>query len=292
MEIIFLNKFQASKILAKEDDFIKALSPFDRSARLKTEYKVSTAAFLDYISKQTLNFGAFESSEIESILKNLKSKFSQYNINLPKFFFFIKTSGLEEGNAAYCRGNAIILPQTIINAPYQLKNIIIHEIFHIFSKNNPKKQRELYNSIGFFSCPELKFPDELINLKITNPDAPFNNSFMEVSFNDENFKIIPILYSKMPYNKKKGGEFFDYLQFRLLKIEVSNGSSVPIYDKDKLSLFTTENFPEFFLKIGMNTEYIIHPEEILADNFVLLINDSKNIKSLKILKLISEILIS
>jgi hypothetical protein len=28
-------------------------------------------------------------------------------------------------------------------------------------------------------------------------------------------------------------------------------------------------------RIGRNTEYIIHPEEILADNFVLLVNGAK-----------------
>jgi len=36
--------------------------------------------------------------------------------------------------------------------------------------------------------------------------------------------------------------------------------------------------------VGRNTGYIIHPDEILADNFVLLVNQSKNVRSPEILE--------
>lgn len=42
--------------------------------------------------------------------------------------------------------------------------------------------------------------------------------------------------------------------------------------------------------IGENTDYIIHAEEVLADNFVLLVTNSKNIKTKKVVSNMKNIL--
>jgi len=287
MDIVFLNKLEARKILTTRDIFILSLSPFDRASRLKTESSVSQNVFLDFISKQTLDWGSFESTGVESILESIISKLDQYSLKFPKKVSIVKTTGREEGNAAYCRGNAIVLPQSLINTPYQLKNLITHELFHIYSKNNPKKRTELYNIIGFFECPELEFPEELSTLKITNPDAPRINCYLE----DNNLNVMPILYSNEPYNMKKRGEFFDYLEFRLLAVNIKQGDCCePLYKNGKLQLFRVEEIRSFIQKIGMNTDYIIHPEEILAENFVLLLNNSRYIRNPEILEKIGDII--
>ncbi|TFG28936.1 MAG: hypothetical protein EU532_04185 [Promethearchaeota archaeon] len=286
MNIKFLDYREAIRILTNRDEFIKSMSPFDRAARVKTEGIISEAEFLNYISKQVLNWGSFECSNIDSILEDILVKFENYELRFPKQVSLIKTTGKEEGNAAYCRKNAIVLPQTFINTPYQLKNLITHELFHIYSKNNPEKRKELYESIGFFTCPELRFPEELSEFKITNPDAPLNNHF----FKDNKDGLIPILFSKEPYNFKKGGEFFAYLQFRLIRVEIKEESCEPIYYNEKLQLYKAEDIPSYVRKIGMNTDYIIHPEEILAENFVLLINNSRYIRSPEILEKIENIM--
>jgi hypothetical protein len=188
IDIVFLNKLEARKVLVRKDIFILSLSPFDRASRLKTESSVSQSEFLDFISKQTLDWGSFECKEVESILDSVISKLAQYSLKFPKKISIIKTTGREEGNAAYCRGDSIILPQSMINTPYALKNLLTHEIFHIYSNNNSKKRSKLYRIIGFFNCPELEFPEELKDLKITNPDAPLINCYLKAN----NLKIVPI----------------------------------------------------------------------------------------------------
>ena len=42
--------------------------------------------------------------------------------------------------------------------------------------------------------------------------------------------------------------------------------------------------PGYFDQIGRNTQYIIHPEEILADNFVLMIDEKTSVPSPEILQ--------
>ena len=71
MDIVFLNKLEARKILTTKDIFILSLSPFDRASRLKTESSVSQNAFLDFISKQTLDWGSFDCTGVESILESI-----------------------------------------------------------------------------------------------------------------------------------------------------------------------------------------------------------------------------
>ena len=280
MDFKFLNIVEAKRIITKRDEFIQSLSPFDKAARLKTENSISEGEFLNFISRQTLDWGSFECSNVDSILESILLKIEQYPLEFPKKISLIKTTGKEEGYAAYCRENAIIIPQTLVNMPYQLKNLLTHELFHIYSKNNLEKRKELYQIVGFFECPELKFPEELSELKITNPDAPLNNIY----FKNDKANVMPILFSNEPYSLKKGGELFAYLQFRLIRVELKQDCSEPIYKNKKLQLYCVEDFPSYIQKIGMNTDYVIHPEEILAENFVLLINNSRYVRSPEILE--------
>ena len=46
----------------------------------------------------------------------------------------------------------------------------------------------------------------------------------------------------------------------------------------------------FYDKIGLNTKYIIHPEEILADNFVILVQGKTDIPSPEIIESMRNIL--
>jgi hypothetical protein len=46
----------------------------------------------------------------------------------------------------------------------------------------------------------------------------------------------------------------------------------------------------FYEQVGRNTQYIIHPEEILADNFAMLVMGDQNVPSPEILKKLQDVL--
>jgi len=50
------------------------------------------------------------------------------------------------------------------------------------------------------------------------------------------------------------------------------------------TLIAYANVEGFYEKIGRNTQYIIHPEEILADNFVFLVHNNENVATPELLK--------
>jgi hypothetical protein len=47
----------------------------------------------------------------------------------------------------------------------------------------------------------------------------------------------------------------------------------------------------FFEQVGRNTQYIIHPEEIVADNFTVLILGEQNVPSPEVLEKIRKVLV-
>jgi hypothetical protein len=174
----------------------------------------------------------------------------------------VTTSGAEEGGAAYTRGDAIILPDKVLAEERgKLDQIVAHELFHVISRRDPARRDRLYRVIGFERCPDYVFPPELAARRITNPDAPHNDHRIRIRDGETEVWAIPVLYAEPGrYDPARGGEFFDYLQFRLAVVDAASRGT---------RLVEVGRIDRFFDQVGRNTKYIIHPEEILADNFAL-----------------------
>jgi hypothetical protein len=193
----------------------------------------------------------------------------------------LKTTGLEEGMAAYCRGSSIVLPAKLVQGdPTELESTIFHELFHIYRRHYGENRRLLYKIIGFDVCPEIVLPAELRSRKITNPDAPLLDSFIRVRVGGRHVPAAPVLIARTErYDTKQDGEFFASMDFRLLVLEEIHGRLQPSMLQGKPHLLDPAEVPDYLDQVGRNTEYIIHPEEILADNFVLLVNGKSPVPS-------------
>jgi hypothetical protein len=293
---VFASVQEGKEILTTRDDFIERMSPFDRAARMKTDQVIAEDEFLAFVGRSTLAWNQDEINAVTSACQSLQPKLSNLKAELPKTLYFIKTTGKEEGNAAYTRGAAIILPEDkILDDPVELKRLVAHELFHVLSRNNPELKDQLYAAIGFEKCDELKFPVALVERKITNPDAPKNDHAIRVRVGNEKVWVAPILFSRASkYDTNQDNEFFDYLQFAFVVIAKGDDltEATKTYDEKKPVLVGPNNISEFYEQIGKNTNYIIHPEEILADNFALLMLNNQEAPSPEILEKIDKILFS
>jgi hypothetical protein len=85
---------------------------------------------------------------------------------------------------------------------------------------------------------------------------------------------------------QQGGEFFSYLQFRLLLVQRNENSKTtqPIDENVKPRLMEARQVTGFFEQVGRNTQYIIHPEEILADNFALFVLQEQDVPSPEVIE--------
>ncbi len=292
--VTFATADEGRKILTTRDDFIRALSPFDRAARMKTDADVSEEAFLEFVGQNVLDWTDADKASLAPALDRLKAPLDRLALPWPKVIYVVKTTGKEEGNVPYTRGHALILPKRELTQSRALDpKLISHELFHILSRSNPGLRDRLYQAIGFARCAEIEFPETLRSRKLTNPDAPANDHCIRVREAEADVWAVPILFSRAEkYDVSRGGEFFRYMQFQLLLVDHRSDSpnTKPLYVGQQPRLVDVQGVTGFFEQVGRNTQYIIHPEEILADNFADLVMQDRNVPSPEILKKLQDTL--
>ena len=295
---------EAIQEFTKTDDYVKNMSEFDLQSRLKSTKPVTTQQYLDFISQQIVSWEQKYIDAIDEIIIGLNTN-SLDILNLctfPKEIVIIITNGNDECGLPYCRNNnAIILPVTRlkfyeINGLFELldgnswEKTVQHELFHIISRNNIPMRNKLYESIGFHLIPDNKYAvlsDKLNDLRITNPDAPLTYHYIKLHTNssqDKELCLAPVLIASEKYDLTKHEKFFAYLLTRFAILDENTWTVKDLISYDDMDK------TEFYKKIGKNTNYILHPEEILADNFVLLLKHESYVASPQILELMKNVL--
>lgn len=284
---------EGSRLFAVADSFVEKLSRFDLQSRLKSAQPVTRNAYLAFVAQQTRSFTYAETTTLQTAASDLKKQLSDFDLPLPSVVHIIKTTGAEEAGAAYCRGNCVCLPHNMLDgSAEETQQLLIHELFHILSSHAPELRRKLYAIIGFTPIPPLEIPPDLAPRIITNPDGHRYDYCIHIAHDGQRLPFVPILIAKRDYDADTGDSFFPYMQFRLLAIQIEEKRSVAISTSDKLSsiLIDPDRTPDFFEQIGRNTSYVIHPDEILADNFVHLVNKKDNLPNPEIVEKMRELL--
>ena len=275
--VVFADVASGRELLAKEDDFLTALSPFDRQARLRTSEAVDTQQLQRHLAAQVLAWEMDEVERIEPAVAALAERLAPLKLALPGEILFIKTTGRAEAGAAHTRGAAVVLPlHTLKRPPEFLQRLLTHELFHILSRHRPQLRAELYALVGFQPCGPVQMPDSLRKRLITNPDAPRYDFFAEVDFDGAAAgrprSAVPILLSKSEsFDPQAGRSLFEFMQFKLLAVDRRGEAMHATVEGGRPVLTDGRKNAAYRKLVGANTKYIIHPEEVLADNFVHLV---------------------
>jgi len=123
----------------------------------------------------------------------------------------------------------------------------------------------------------------LLQRKVTNPDGVQNGWAIGLTNQNEALEAVPILLAtgnKFDPNER-GANPYDY--FRLLVVKLDGTNWVPRLSADQTRLLKPVETKGWFEQIGRNTRYTIHPDEILADNFVHLLDGNTNLPTPRIL---------
>jgi hypothetical protein len=252
---------------------------------MRSDQPVTKEQFLRHLAADARSWQPDELEKLQKAVAAVDAKLAGWNLPWPKDILLVKISGEIDGGAAYTRGSAIMLPPRVLTGlPSRLERLLAHELFHVLSRNNPKLRDRLYRVVGFRPCGPVELPADLRARKITNPDAPLSRWYTTVTLDGKPTKVVPILFSKKRYDAKAGGGLFDYMTFRLLAVEEQGERLAPVLKDGKPVLIDGRNTPSYFEQIGRNTNYIIHPEEILADNFALLLDGKAAVPTPRVLR--------
>lgn len=286
--IEFASVADGRAILTAKDDYVRTMSPFDRAARMKTDREVSTAEFLEHVSKNVLAWEEEERQKIVEACQSVRDQLEALSLPLPPKIVFIKTTGEEDAATPYTRANAIIFPAGKLGRTAEaIRRTVCHELFHVMSRANPGLREKLYESIGFLKCDEVVLPADLAARKVSNPDAPRNDHCIRVQVEGESIWVAPVLLSRSEkYLVQEGGAILDYVQLQFLQVRRAEGggASPPTNEKWRTSPLALDEMSGFFEQVGRNTRYVIHPEEILADNFALLILQRDDLPSPEVIE--------
>jgi len=270
------------------------MSAYDRSARMKTARDTPESEFLAFAASAALDWERDERDIVDAALREVLPAAKLLGLPLPARIVMIKTSGAEDADAAYTRQNAIVLPLRFLRMRGPaLRRLLAHELFHVASRAHPKLADELYAVIGFQRCGAVELPAALKSQRITNPDAPKDEHCIQVSVGNEKVWALPILLSDATLEDfARGAVFLQRVSVMLLLVErpAGAGTAKPLLADGIPRVLPVSGVSGFVEQIGENTGYIIHPEEIVADNFVLLATGERKVRSPEILDAIEKVI--
>ncbi len=283
--VYFPDSVEASKLILSEDfdGFFDEVSPLERQIQTKTSDKeISSEEFKAFLATEVSNWSNDERQQIYEMIKDVRKLCDTLSPRIfPSPLRIIKVKTNHYGpDVYYTKGHNIYLPENIFkNFSKEVHfPILVHEIFHIISRNNPDLRHELYTYIGFYPPnKKVKLNGFLEQRKLTNPDAVSYQYVINLEHDGKTYKAIPLISSIFDSYRKSHKAFFDYLTFDMYELLEMENHYLAITNDTGKTTIPPEAMNSFFKQIKDNTQYIIHPEEIMADNFMLaLLAYSKN----------------
>lgn len=291
-KVVFADAAAGRAVLLADDDFSRRLSRFDLQSRLQTDKEVTREDWRKALGEEVTEWPAEDRAKILQTLETLKPRLAKFRLPLPKEILFIRTTGKEESDAAYTRANAIVLPAAKIRHQQpQLESLITHELFHVLSRHDATVRAALYKIVGFSIEGEAEIPQSLDDRRITNPDAPRLDCYIQLKNDEQTVTAVPILYATpKEFDAKQGRRMFDYLTFRLLVVDKQEAKWRARMMGEQPVVLDPKKIENFFDQVGRNTSYIWHPDEILADNFVHLISGRQKLATPRVTEEMAKVL--
>ena len=270
----FASRQGASEILAADDAYTSRMSQFDWMLRLKSTSPVTRTEYFAHMAGNALAWTDADQARLKPLLLRLSSALDGYRLPLPPRVLLIKTTGEEEVGEGHTRANAIVLPlHSLAEDDETLFFLLAHELFHIMTRHDRRFRESAYALVGFRLGTEVKLPSEIAPLQITNPDAPRHDSFIEVRADGQVITVVPVLLSRSAvFDPEIGDQLDRYWTLRLMAVGKTSARnrSEPQMRNGAPVLLRLNEVGGFLEQIGRNTRYIIHAEEVLAENFAFL----------------------
>jgi hypothetical protein len=279
-------------IVGTTDEFVQLMGSLERQLRLRSDAPVSSQRYLEFVRQQVLPWTPQDAERIRRTVEEIRPPLERLAPLWPDIIPLVKTTGREEGDAPHCRGNAIILPNRALQfETAEFRAVLIHELFHILSRQSASRRAAMFEIVGFRAVESIPLPEEWQQRRITNPDAPQVDCVMRLQHAGQALTVAPVLLTKQDAYPSAGDRsLFGELVFGLMPVELQASHWVPDAAARGGKLWQPNELPAFAEQIGRNTSYIIHPEEILADNFVHLVNATEDLPDPWIVTRLKELL--
>lgn len=287
---VFASREEARAVLGARDDYVRATAALERSASLRSPERMNAERFAAEMSATALAWTEEERRAFDMVRAQLSSFIAAMRWTAPSPILLVKATDRLMNGFPHTRGNAIVLQQSMLEqmlaAAPVMSYFMAHETFHVLSRANPALREELYAAIGFRACASVDLPAPLARLRLTNPDAPENRHAIAVRRAGRSIEVMPFVHFLTDNIDARAG-FVPQMRTSWLPVE-RRGGRCAVRGKDERPAL--EELEGFYQQVGQNTGYVIHPEEILADNFAFLFRKPEKLASPEILERMRRIL--
>lgn len=287
---VFLRKTAGRQAICRDqiEGYFDKVSYADLRIQLRSPLPDSTPrplALQQYrraLKEEVLPFTEEDSQFLSPIIRELARILHQISPELlPQEIGLIKIRGTLYGpNVFYTRENNIIIPQPILARRDRelTRNILLHELFHIFSRYHPRIREDLYALIGFFPLENEKkrihLPETLRKTLLLNPDGiDYAYGIRLQAADGSRHTYLPLTSSQWHHYSAGSDSFLPHPSVYFARAMARGDSLYQVQTPDIESpdyVGFREIYRDLYRQIGENTNYITHPDEILADNFTLL----------------------
>ncbi|MBS9778046.1 MAG: hypothetical protein KGV50_04705 [Gammaproteobacteria bacterium] len=274
VEIEFLTNKQSAQFLSEEDEYLKNMSVFDMQFNFNASSMPSKQEITSHFQDATKNWTPEYKLKVQSAIDHLNKKIKDLNLRYPQKVKFILMDKGAAGAAAYTRSNAIIWPEDFMLMDTPLFNrIIAHEFFHVYSRYNKADRDKLYAPLHYQKTAPLTLPAELQDLRVTNPDTPILNQAIMLEYKGKKQWFMPVLIAKKPYDSTVESRLYKYIINIFIAVTLENNIPTVVH-KDQKPILVGQKETNFIQYVQPNTEYLLGPEEISAENFSLWVSDN------------------
>ncbi|HAA13482.1 MAG TPA: hypothetical protein DCE41_18035 [Cytophagales bacterium] len=307
VEVIFLNAERAYEYQKNHSRYIQEqIQQIDVSIVLEEDLSDRSLPeirelYLENLKANTLNWTAREVRSFQDMLGEIFVEIRATTQQvLPDTLYMIKTTGDEtigEG-AMYTVSKSITIPRVNTSSAgfgfleNNVKEVLRHELFHIYSNLNQEVRPDLYSIVGFYPIPlDLGGYEKRI---IANPDTDYDWA-IALDRNGERVEAVLLTYSlyeswegnKSPLRLLAGKGYLDH---GLFEVEATNGIYQLSQGFEEIEMGEVD--ASFRAQIGHNTDYTWAVEEIIADTYPLLFDspEGRSMRDLEILQALQDLL--
>ena len=261
-------KNEGARLMLSNDAYYDGMSQNDLDFRMQKS-DATMDEYKEFAKEQVVDFSDEQKSIIKEHMERISKVIAERGYKLPELeeIVFINTTMREECDAAaYTHGTQIYISGDYLSQIEKEKQgskfldyLFSHELFHCITRCNSDFRSEMYRIIHFTTREkDFKMPPSVKEYLISNPDVEHHNSYATFIIKGKPVNCFAAFVTTKHF-KKKGDSFFDCGITALVPVDGTDTYYTP---KD------AENFDKVF---GKNTDYVIDPEECLADNFGFLI---------------------
>ncbi|MFT7449402.1 MAG: hypothetical protein ACI9VN_000106 [Patescibacteria group bacterium] len=296
--IVFLDSLQATTAITQDDieNFFGDVGILDMSIQMKKDYgkdanrETVLSDYKQFLKEDVLSFTEGERAFVEKIFKRVLANSNKVSTKIfGNEIRLVKTHAKHYGESVYyTRENIIVIPKHVLVEKNEsaFYGTMLHELFHIYSRYHSKERAALYELIGFKDIgpvSNLQIDPALKHRILLNPDGvDFSYAIKMDIGEDKPILAIPIILANTTAFKKGQNEFFSYLDFGLFKISPPYSRLIKVHSNtDGSTMLRPDQLGDFYRQIKDNTNYIIHPDEVMADNFMYLIQAQEDPEALK-----------